>query len=240
MASPIKRPTGSAITMLATGVFGGLGTAYLPTQMQTDKGWQAEWGPEISAAGLIVVALATVWFIVAHIRWPQWATALRLLRVRIYRQPYAPDQFVTNARIAVPSSLVTIERTVDLKPYGWSQADPFIRITCSIFNGSMYPITFGESVSGSLYVGDALLLDPPMISEGRGAWSPQHTAQLKIDQRMKIELWEQLSARATSTPRMIYLKGAVTVTVTPDYPGGQPTRIFVGIHGAVPSTEQPQ
>ena len=189
MSMLFKMPSVGAVLMLTTFVFGGIGIAYLPTQISDTPGladtWQARWGSEISTTGLAVVAAAITWFVIAHIRWPQRVTALARLRVRFYKTPYWQDEFVAETFRSIAGKLKVVKKTVEMCPYGWDERDPFIRITYYIFNGAPCSIFFEDPV-GELSVGQSILREKPKIREGQGWWTSQATARLQLDQQMSV------------------------------------------------------
>lgn len=221
-----KRPTGRAIVTLATFVFGGLGVAYLPTQISEAPGfqntWQALWGPVISALGLLTVAIAMAVFVVTHIRWPLWISDLGRLRVRFYKTPHRPDVFLADAQSRLVGSCKVIKKTVDLKPYGWDERDPFVRITYHVFNGSLFPVFF-TNPRGNLYVSKSKLHEPPTLVSGEGWWPSQETAQLKIDQKLKKGFWDELAQYDKPDSVMESLIGYFSVSLSFQTPGVKTT-----------------
>ena len=236
MASPFKRPSGTDIVVLATLDFSGIATAYLPTQMSQDTGWQAELGPWITAAGLAVMAGATLWFIFWHIRYPQ---ALTTTRLRFYRKPYWPDTVVDDFRGNPAGDLVTIARSIELKPYGWSADDPFVELTFWIFNGSIHTVRLGGPVRGDVYVGKVKLLDAPKLTESGGGWLHRHKGRLKMEQRMKRPQWEALNAAAEDQSTLdLLITGNVSVQVIVDFEGSHPTRFSLGTDAPLTVTRE--
>ena len=216
-----QRPSNGAVIMLATFVFGGVGLAYLPTQLQDT--WQARWGPWLSTLGLIVAALAVVGFGATHIRWPHWTTDLGRLRLRFYKKPYGPDVFSRHAQDHLAGFFKVTKRTVALDPAGWDERDPFIRITYHIFNGSQFEVLFGDP-KGDLYLSGSKLHDNPTIPSGHGGWRSHVTAQLKIDQRLKLEFWEELAENANGSV-IEQLTGGFNVSLEAKAPGMEEVRI---------------
>ena len=228
----LKLPSGSAVAVLVTCVVGGIAIAYLPTQISEteslQESWQARYGPEISTVGLAIFLIAVVWFAIAHIRWPKWLTGLSDFRLKAYRAPYGPDQFVADSRQAVPASLAVVSQSVDLEPYGWDEADPFIRLTYQVFNGSMFGVTFGAP-SGEMYLGNRKFHDSPKVYQGGGTHSPHSTAQIHIDQRLKLEFWNQLKEEAAkgSGSVILSLNSGINISVQADYPGSKAFAILL-------------
>lgn len=192
--------------MLATGFFGGLTIAY------------RQWDPWISIVGLIIVAVTVIAFGVTHIRWPYWFTDLRRIRVRFYKSPYDPDVFLSEAQSQFAGSIAVVKKTVQLKPYGWDERDPMVRITYHIFNGSQFKIQF-DNPRGNLWVGKSKLRDLPMINSGKGSWNSLSTAKLEIDQGMTLEFWNELAKTAESGSVLKELTGDFHISVSTNIPG---------------------
>jgi len=153
------RPSGNAVIMLATFVFGGVGLIYAPAQVTDANSSQAEWGDLVALFGVLMVSVAVVGFAAAHVRYPTWLKRLAKIRLK-YADKSDQNQWLLDIAAAdaghPESQVIILRKYIDNNDFSPDIERPWIQFGVEFYNASVHSVLIGHAFGRAKYKGNDL------------------------------------------------------------------------------------